>query len=56
MSNITEDDFLEGCDNWREYDGEDDERFCARCFAGVWSDEHHTKCVVTGHAEDGESA
>jgi hypothetical protein len=35
---------------------EDDEQFYARCFAGVDSDEHHGKCVVTGHAEDGESA
>ncbi|WIA99725.1 hypothetical protein [Curtobacterium sp. MCBA15_012] len=34
----------------------DDEEFCARCYAGVDSSEHHEKCVVTGHAEDGESA
>lgn len=32
------------------------EEFCARCGAGVSSDEHHGKCVVTGHAIDGEAA
>lgn len=37
-------------------DDVDDEEFCARCYAGVDSSEHHEKCVVTGHAEDGESA
>jgi hypothetical protein len=35
---------------------EDDEEFCARCLAGVDSDEHHGKCVESGHAQDGESA
>lgn len=34
----------------------DDEQFCDRCAAGVTSPEHHEKCVVTGFAEDGESA
>lgn len=34
----------------------DTEEFCSRCYAGVDSSEHHNKCVVTGHAEDGESA
>jgi hypothetical protein len=34
----------------------DDEEFCARCYAGVDSSEHHEKCVVTGHADDRESA
>lgn len=34
----------------------DEEEFCSRCFAGVDSNEHHEKCVVAGHAEDGESA
>lgn len=34
----------------------DDEEFCARCYAGVDSSEHHEKCVLSGHAEDGESA
>jgi len=34
----------------------DPEEFCDRCAAGVDSDEHHGKCVVTGFAEDGESA
>lgn len=34
----------------------DDEQFCPRCLAGVASDEHHGKCVVGGHAEDGEPA
>jgi hypothetical protein len=39
------------------YDGDaDDEEFCARCAAGVDSSEHHAKCVVAGHALDGESA
>lgn len=35
---------------------DDDEVFCERCFAGVDSDEHHTKCVVPGFGEMGESA
>lgn len=34
----------------------DDEEFCARCFAGVDSPEHHEKCVIRGYAYDGESA
>jgi len=34
----------------------DDEEFCARCYAGVWSSEHHEKCVTAGYAEEGESA
>jgi hypothetical protein len=34
----------------------DDEESCARCYAGVDSSEHHEKCVLTGHAHDGESA
>lgn len=34
---------------------DDDEEFCDNCMAGVDSDEHHGKCVVTGLAEDGES-
>ncbi|MDF2916013.1 MAG: hypothetical protein K0S70_230 [Microbacterium sp.] len=34
----------------------DDEQFCSRCFAGVESDEHHTKCVITRWADDGWSA
>ena len=34
----------------------DDEQFCSRCFAGVESDEHNTKCVRTRWAHDGESA
>lgn len=39
------------------YDGDaDDEVFCARCAAGVDSPEHHARCVVTGHAVDGETA
>jgi hypothetical protein len=33
-----------------------EEEFCARCAAGVDSPEHHARCVVTGHAHDGESA
>lgn len=37
-------------------DEDDDEQFCVRCYAGVDSDEHHTKCVAAGLAEDGESA
>lgn len=27
-------------------EGEDGEEFCPKCFAGMESDEHHTKCVV----------
>jgi ribosomal protein S27AE len=34
----------------------DDEQFCSRCYAGVHSPEHHEKCVLTGYAEDGDSA
>lgn len=34
----------------------DNEEFCPRCRAGVDSDEHHAKCVDTGHALDGEPA
>jgi hypothetical protein len=33
-----------------------EEEFCARCYAGVDSSEHHEKCVIPGYAEDGESA
>ena len=32
----------------------DPERFCDRCAAGVTSNEHHEKCVVSGHAIDGQ--
>jgi hypothetical protein len=35
---------------------EDDEQFCPRCFAGVESSEHATKCVELGWAHDGEPA
>lgn len=39
-----------------EDDEIDPEVFCPRCAAGVDSSEHHEKCVLSGHAADGEPA